>query len=159
LRLSTVKEVPLGIIERHSYEPMVGDPDDHRPGTTWTIAIDPASSGSTGGVRGLTLIFERIAPGDRIPLHTHTKEEVLIIDEGQAEATLGGERRELGPEACVFVPPGTPHGMRNVGDGLLRLHAAFAASEIDITYVERNPVPGTEADPPQPSTTFDPRAG
>ena len=148
----------MGIIERHVYEPMVGDPDDHRPNTTWTIAVDPDSRDATGGVRGLTLIFERVAPGDHIPLHTHSVEEVIIVDEGRAEATLGDERRDLSPEACMFVPPGTPHGMRNAGAGVLRLHAAFASPSIDITYLERIPAPGTEGEPPQSPVVYDPRA-
>jgi quercetin dioxygenase-like cupin family protein len=148
----------MGIIEHHAYEPIVGDPDDHRPNSVWTIAIDPASRGADGGVRGLTLIFERIAPGDAIPLHTHSVEEVVIVDAGRGEATLGGDRRTLDPEACLFIPPGTPHGMRNAGEGVLRLHAAFAASAIDVTYLERNPAPGTENAPPQPPVVYDPRA-
>jgi quercetin dioxygenase-like cupin family protein len=148
----------MGIIEHHSYEPMVGDPDDHRPNTAWTIAIDPASKGVDGGVRGLTLVFERIAPGDAIPLHTHSVDEVVIVDAGRAEAILGDERRTLDPEGCLFVPPGTPHGMRNAGEGVLRVHAAFAAPALDVTYLERNPAPGTENDPPQPPVVYDPRA-
>ena len=148
----------MGIIERHEYEPIVGDPDDHRPNSVWTIAIDPASRGADGGVRGITLIFERIAPGDAIPLHTHSVEEVVIVDEGRAEAILGGERTTLDPEACLFIPPGTPHGMRNAGEGVLRVHAAFPAPAIDVTYLERNPAPGTENDPPQPPVVYDPRA-
>ena len=147
----------MGIIEYHSYEPMVGDPDDHRPNTTWTFAIDPDSTGPAGGVRGLTLIFERVAPGDRIPLHTHSLEEVVVVDEGRAEANLGGEHWMLEAEACVFVPPGAPHGMRNAGEGVLRLHGTFASPTIDVTYLERNPAPGTENDPPQPPQVYDPR--
>jgi quercetin dioxygenase-like cupin family protein len=147
----------MGIIERQAYEPMVGDPDDHRPDTTWTIAIDPDSSGPEGGVRALTLILERVAPGDRIPLHTHSVDEAVIVVDGRAEATLGDDRTTLEPEACVFVPAGTPHGMRNAGEGVLRLHAAFASETIDVAYLERNPAPGTEGQAPQPPVTYDPR--
>jgi quercetin dioxygenase-like cupin family protein len=148
----------MGFIERHEYEPMVGDPDDHRPDTTWTIAVDPDSLDGPGGVRGITLIFERMAPGDHIPLHTHSVEEVIVVDEGRAEATLGAERRQLSAEACMFVPPGTAHGLRNAGEGVLRLHAAFASPTVDVTYLERNPAPGTESESPQPPSVYDPRA-
>jgi quercetin dioxygenase-like cupin family protein len=147
----------MAIVDDYAYEPMVGDPDDHRPNTTWALVVDPATPDGRY-VRGLTLLFEKVAVGDRIPLHTHSVEEALVIDEGDAEATVGAETRVVRTGAVVFVPPGTAHGMRNVGDRALRLHGVFASPNIPITMLDRNPAPGTEGDDPQPPSVYDARA-
>jgi len=146
----------MAIIDSYAYEPMVGDPDDHRPNTTWSLVVDPERADG-GYVRGLTVLWERCAAGDRIPLHTHNIDEVIIIDDGDAEVTVGDERRRLGAGAVVFVPAGTPHGNRNAGTGVLSLHAIFGSPQIDITYIERNPAPGTEGEAPQPPSVYDAR--
>ena len=102
--------------------------------------------------------IEEIAPGDRIPLHTHPINEVIVIDEGTPEVTLGDETREAGPGTVVFIPAGTPHGTRNASRRPVRLHAMFPSERIGIQYLERNPAPGTENVPPQPAFTIDARA-
>ena len=123
------------------------------------FVFDPARP-AAAYVRGLTLIFEDIAVGDRIPLHVHpTVEEVVVIEDGAAEVTLGDERRTVGAGAVVFIPPGTPHGTRNVGATVLRVQAIFPTPDIDIRMLERLPAPGTEADPPQPGGSVSLRAG
>ena len=93
----------------------------------------------------------------RTPLHTHTTDEVVVIDAGAGEYRLGEDRRAVGPGTVVFIPARQPHGVRNVGAMRLDLHALFASARLDITYLERNPAPGTEGDPPQPPLSFDPR--
>jgi hypothetical protein len=37
----------------------------------------------------------------------------------------------------------------------VRLRAVFPPHRLDITYIERNPAPGTEGDPAQPPVVFD----
>lgn len=54
----------MSIVEGYTFEPMVGDPDDHRPETRWALLVDPG--GPEGRVDGFALIAERIAPGDRV---------------------------------------------------------------------------------------------
>lgn len=151
----------MAIITDRAYQPVadLGDPDDYRPQSAMAFVFDPARSDGPY-VRGLTLIFERIAVGDRIPLHLHpTVEEVVVIEAGAAEVTLGDERRLVGPGAVVFVPPGTRHGTRNAGDTPLHIQAIFPTPDIDIRMLERLPAPGTEGDPPQPGGIVSLRAG
>lgn len=147
----------MGIIERVDLEPMVGDPDDHRPETRWAIACDAETDGPY--VRSMICVVERIAPGDRIPLHTHTTDELVLVDGGNGEYTLGEDRRHVTTGSIVFVPAGVPHATENVGVGTLDVHAVFPGPMLDITYLERNPEPGTEGRAPQPPLRFDPRAG
>src|SRR3712207_776952 len=139
----------MAIITERVYQPVsdLGDPDDYRPNSAMAFVFDPARS-DTAYVRGLTLIFENIGVGDRIPLHVHpTVEEVVVIEDGAAEVTLGDEKRTVGAGAVVFIPPGTPHGTRNVGMTVLRVQAIFPNSGIDIQMLERLPAPGTAVNP------------
>ena len=83
---------------------------------------------------------------------------MIAILEGDPEITLGDETRTLGPGGVVFVPAGTPHRTRNVTTSPVRIHAMFPSERIGIEYLERNPAPGTEDDPPQPAVVIDVRA-
>ena len=129
--------------------PMVGDPDDHRPNTSWSLIVDPGDF--NGRVDSLAIIREAIAAGDRIPLHTHDVDEAITIIDGEAEARLGDDRRRVGPGTTIFIPAGTPHGAANIGDAAVQIHAVFPASTIEIAMLERNPAPGTEGDAPHRS--------
>jgi mannose-6-phosphate isomerase-like protein (cupin superfamily) len=146
----------MGIIDDVHYQPMVGDPDDHRPNTEWALAVDPERADGRY-VNDATVLFERAAPGDRIPPHTHTISEAVVIRSGRGEYTLGEEQRAVGPGSCIFIPPGMVHGLVNDGDEYLQLIAFFPSTVIDITYKERNPAPGTEDQMPQPPTAIDVR--
>jgi quercetin dioxygenase-like cupin family protein len=128
---------------------MVGDPDDHRPNTTWRLVVDPGDE--SGVVPNLAVIEESIAVGDRIPLHRHDVDELIMFLDGAGEQRLGEDRQNVGPGTFVFVPAGVAHGATNTGDEPLHLHAVFPATEIDIDMIERNPAPGTEGDAPHKS--------
>lgn len=150
----------MGIVVQRRYKRLsdFGDPDDYRPGSEMAVVRDaPDADGKQLG--RLTLLFENIGKGERIPLHIHhSVEEVIVIEEGSAEVTVGSETRAVGPGAVVFIPPGTPHGTRNIGNATLRIQAIFPSPQIDIEMLDRVPMPGTEVDPPQPATAVDLRA-
>lgn len=148
----------MAIVESWEYMPLASedDPDDFRPNSELAVIIDPTQpSGSF--VHGLTVFNERIAPGDQIPLHVHTVEEVFFVDEGHLEVTLGEEQREISPGAVVFIPSGVAHGFRNTGEAIARIHAVFPSRELTIRYLERNPAPGTEGNAPGPPLLYDVR--
>lgn len=146
----------MSIVEAGPLEVMVGDPDDHRPASRWGLKVDPGDD--RGRVDTLAIITEEIAPGDRIPLHTHDVDEAITILDGVADTRLGDESRRVGPGTVIFIPAGVPHGTTNAGAEALRIHAAFPATSIEITMLERNPAPGTEADAPRRSR-YDLRTG
>jgi quercetin dioxygenase-like cupin family protein len=107
----------------------------------------------------LAVILEEIAPGDAIPLHRHRIDEVLFYEAGDAEVRVDAETHSVGAGDVVIVPAGAVHGTRNVGTDVVRLHAVFPSHRIDITYLERNPAPGTEGDAPQAPAVYDTRIG
>jgi|GEM_PF-945934 len=146
----------MAIMERPRYVPLTdpNDPDDYRPHSEIALAVDPSRPDGRF-VKNLAFLFEHVARGDRIPLHRHTIDEGIVIDEGTAEVRVGSEARLVGPGAVVFIPADTPHGSRNVGAGPLSLHGVFASDVIPIEYLERNPAPGTEGQPPRPPLAYD----
>jgi len=128
-----------------------GDPDDWRPNSRWALLSDPEAD--------VAVVVEEIAPGDRIPLHRHGIDEVLLYEAGEAEVVVGDETHRVRPGDVVIVPAGRVHGTRNVGTEPVRLRAFFGSARLDMTYVERNPAPGTEDDPPRPGVVWDTRTG
>jgi mannose-6-phosphate isomerase-like protein (cupin superfamily) len=146
----------MGIVakEDRNYQPFdESDPDDYRPNSRFAFVIDPGSPGG-GRVRSLAFIFETCAPGDFVPLHTHTTDEAIVID-GEAEVRLGDDHRRVSAGTVVFVPAGTPHSWGNPGSGPLQAQAIFATDVLAVTYIERNPAPDTESDGPQPPLRID----
>jgi quercetin dioxygenase-like cupin family protein len=149
----------MAILENPELTPLAdaGDPDDHRPGSVWSgPLVDPVST--DGYVQDLCIVLERIAPGEGIPLHRHALDEAIVVESGQVELRLGDETRIVTGRSVVFVPAGTAHGARNIGSAEVVYTAFFASTAIDIEYLERNPAPGTENDPPQPPVVYDARA-
>ena len=61
--------------------------------------------------------------------------------------------------AVVFIPAGVPHGLSNPGSEPLPLEGIFATTRVWMRYLERNPAPGTEADPAQRGAMYDFRTG
>ena len=66
------------------------------------------------------VIFVDAPPGRGPSLHTHPYAELLIVQEGSGTFVLGAEERVLGPGEIAIVPPGTPHGFTNTGEGTLK---------------------------------------
>lgn len=148
----------VSIIEERDYQPLAyeEDPDDFRPDSELAVVLDP-SDPERAFVQDLAVFYERIGPGDRIPLHQHTVDEVLFVDEGRIAARVGETTKTVGPGATIFIPARVPHGFENVSAGVTRIHAVFPTTEITIRYLERNPAPGTEDDPPGAPLAYDVR--
>ena len=133
------------------------DPDDYRPASRWAAAVDPAVA-DRPFVSGLCLFVDEVAPGDRVPLHTHPVDELIVLTEGVASFTLDDETKTLTKGAVVFAPAGTPHGARNLDSTPATFIGFFATERVGIAYLERNPAPGTERQEPQPLFELDVRA-
>ena len=146
----------MGIAPAPVLEPLVDDPDDYRPESKLAFVVDPG--GPEGTVDSFCLIFEEVAAGDCIPLHRHPVDEAVVVLEGSAEVTLAERKHAAGAGATVFIPAGVPHAHRNVGEGILRIHAVFPGTAIEIEMLARNPAPDTEERPPA-HVVYDARTG
>jgi len=146
----------MAVVPPPTLEPMLDDPDDYRPASRFAAVVDPG--GPDGRVDGLCLIAEEIAPRDRVPLHRHPVDEVVLVLSGTDEITLGDERIVAGAGSCVFIPAGVVHGQSNAGTEPLQIRAIFPGTSIEIEMLDRNPAPGTEGDPPA-HVVYDGRTG
>jgi quercetin dioxygenase-like cupin family protein len=149
----------MALLPNPSLTPLAeaGDVDDHRLRSVWSgPLVDPVSEEPY--VHDLCVILERIAPGERIPLHRHSLDEAIVVESGEVELTLGNETRAVTARSVAFVPAGIPHAAANTGAGDVVYTAFFPSTAIDIEYLERNPAPGTEGEPPQPPVVYDARA-
>lgn len=70
-----------------------------------------------------------LEPGQRVLLHTHPVEEVLVFLAGQGEARLGEASHEIGQGISLHIPAGIPHGFRNTGDVTLHVMIVFPVPE------------------------------
>ena len=54
-------------------------------------------------------------------LHTHPYPELFLVEAGTARFTAGEEEALAEAPRLVMVPPETPHGFKNAGEGVLRV--------------------------------------
>jgi mannose-6-phosphate isomerase-like protein (cupin superfamily) len=144
----------MAIIDDYALEPMIGDPDHHRPHTQWAALTDPA-----GIVDTLAAIVEDIAPGDKIPLHVHPIDELVLYRNGQVSVILGSDRRQVGEDGVAFISAGMAHSTENHGTKPVSIFEVYPSICVGIEYRERNPAPGTEDHDPREPVTYDFRTG
>ena len=100
----------------------------HRP-VILSASGEPSLSmvvNSEVGANSLSVWVTNHLPGEVVPLHTHTVEEVLTVVAGEGVVTVGGESAPINKDMSIVVPPGTPHGYRNTGTGPLLLIITLA---------------------------------
>ena len=72
-------------------------------------------------IDGRTLKMSVVAPHSAThPPHVHAEDEFFFVLEGKAEFYLNGETKVAGPYTSFYCPSKMRHGIRNVGDTVLR---------------------------------------
>jgi quercetin dioxygenase-like cupin family protein len=56
-------------------------------------------------------------PGYVAPRHTHFGEEIIYVLEGTLEYQIDGKPVSVEPGDVLFVPAGTVHSVKNIGNG------------------------------------------
>jgi len=70
---------------------------------------------------GRTVKMSVVAPHEAThPPHSHPEDEVFFVLEGKAEFYLNGQTRTAGPYTTFYCPSYSKHGIRNVGDTVLK---------------------------------------
>jgi mannose-6-phosphate isomerase-like protein (cupin superfamily) len=106
-----------------------------RPGVM-TRMLASASAGTTQ-----LCIFEQwCTPGHGAPTHLHAVEEILSVEEGQAEIWVEDEKLVLTKGRSVIIPAGRRHGFRNVGDATLHVRATLAAPIFEAAFDDKSEV-------------------
>jgi quercetin dioxygenase-like cupin family protein len=105
------------------------DPDVARVHPAFPINIH------TGAADSAVVYFE-IEPGQRLPRHTDSAEEILYIVAGEAEAEAGGELGRVRAGDLAVIPAMVPHAVRNTGDETLKVVGFFSEAKIVSNFEE-----------------------
>jgi mannose-6-phosphate isomerase-like protein (cupin superfamily) len=106
-------------------------PLNERGGQSSYLLLDRGQFGSGN----LSVTWVECPPGSEQPSHLHeTSEQVYVIVRGCGMMRVGAEEREVAEGALVFIPPATPHAIRNASDaGLIYVSATsppFATADL-----------------------------
>jgi len=93
-----------------------------------------AATGPPQGARRSGSCVLEIEAGHRLPRHTDSAEETIVVLEGCATVAVDSEEAEVGAGGVALVPADAPHEVRNAGDGTLRFLALYAEPEVVTRY-------------------------
>jgi quercetin dioxygenase-like cupin family protein len=86
------------------------------------------------GTRNTAVVYFELEPGCRLGSHTDSAEEILLILEGEAEATVGDEQGRVSAGDMAVVPAMVPHALRNVGVETVRVAGFFSSNVVVSTF-------------------------
>jgi len=83
-----------------------------------------------------SLVYLEVDPGMRIPLHTHTAEEVFVVLQGSGIVTVGDEQWAATAGTVAVAPAFAKHGWENTGAETLKLAGFFGANVLVTEFDE-----------------------
>jgi quercetin dioxygenase-like cupin family protein len=86
------------------------------------------------GTMSTAIVYFEIEPGHRLGTHTDSAEEILLVLQGEAEATVGDEEGRLSAGDMALVPAMVPHGLRNAGEEKVRVVRFFSSNVVVSTF-------------------------
>lgn len=76
------------------------------------------------------VVLMTLQPGEEIGAEVHADhDQILVIVEGNGQAVLEGQAREIGTNDLVFVHAGVEHNFINTGARALKLYTVYAPPE------------------------------
>ena len=87
-----------------------------------------------GGLNALSVVYITLEPGNSLPAHTDSAEELWLVLEGSVEATIGTERRPLHTGQLAAIPEMVSHELRNIGATTARVVGVLASTAIVSTF-------------------------
>jgi quercetin dioxygenase-like cupin family protein len=109
-------------------------------GARWRSA---SGLGPSRGARASGSSVLEVPPGCRLPRHTDSAEETIVVLAGRALVQVGTDAGEVAAGAHALVPQDVPHEVRNAGADTLRFLALYASADV-VTRYEREVQPGGE---------------
>lgn len=88
------------------------------------------------GTNNLAVVYFEIEPGNNLGYHTDSAEEIILILEGEAEATVGDELGKLSKGELALIPAMLPHDVKNTGSDTLKVIGFFSSPNVVSTFVE-----------------------
>jgi quercetin dioxygenase-like cupin family protein len=75
-----------------------------------------------------------VEPGCRLPAHTDSAEETIVVTAGRAKVRIGDAQHEVSQGGIALVPADLVHEVRNAGAETLRFVAVYAGTDVTTTY-------------------------
>ena len=86
------------------------------------------------GTKTLAVVYFKLEPGFRLGTHTDSAEEIVLVLQGEAEATVGEESGRVSAGEMAVVPAMVPHSLRNVGEETVRVVGFFSSNVVASTF-------------------------
>jgi quercetin dioxygenase-like cupin family protein len=93
--------------------------------------------GPACGARSSGSSIIEVEPGRRLPAHTDSAEETIVVLAGSADVQIEGETAHVTTGGLALVPTNLLHEVRNAGSEVLRFAAVYADTDVVTTYRER----------------------
>jgi quercetin dioxygenase-like cupin family protein len=105
---------------------------------------------------GKMTIFRTTAPeGFSPPRHIHPDfDEVFLVEDGQVDFWIDGERRAAGPGTAVYMPRGVPHTFRIMSE-TARILGVMTPGDFEGLFRELGVPAGARTLPPEGAVPFD----
>ena len=97
-----------------------------------------AGHGPASGAQSSGSSVIEVEPGCKLPRHTDSAEETIVVLAGSAEVQIDGETEHVAAGCLALVPADHLHEVRNAGSDVLRFAAVYADTDVVTTY--RRPV-------------------
>ena len=76
------------------------------------------------------VVLMTLQPGEEIGAEVHEDhDQILVLVEGNGQAVLEGQAREVGTNDLIFVHAGVEHNFINTGSRPLKLYTVYAPPE------------------------------
>ena len=103
------------------------------PSARWRLNV---ALSETNGTESSSLIYFELDPECRLPRHTDSAEEIVLVLSGSAVAKVAERELAVGAGGVVVIPQQAPHELRNSGPGVLRAVGFFATASPVSTFDE-----------------------
>jgi quercetin dioxygenase-like cupin family protein len=90
--------------------------------------------GPSAGAQSSGSSLLEVPAGCRLPRHTDSAEETVVVLSGSARVSIDGEQGDAAAGDVVVIPRDVPHEVRNAGDEPLRFAAVYASTDVVTTY-------------------------
>lgn len=103
------------------------------PSARWRLNL---ALSETNGTDSCSLILFELDPGCRLPRHSDSAEEIMLILSGSAIARVAERELDVDAGGVVVIPREAPHEIHNSGPGVLRAVGFFATASPESTFDE-----------------------
>ncbi len=86
------------------------------------------------GTETISVVYFELEPGYSVGTHQDSAEEVVLVLQGTAEATLGEEKGQLSQGEMALIPEMVPHNVRNIGSDTLKVVGIFSTPSVVSTF-------------------------